>query len=48
MLIVHSYLICYQLWSVQSASLCVYVYHFLSDGIEVHPLCCDIGVMEDI
>lgn len=49
MLIV-DYLIYYQLWFVHSACLCVCVcvYHFSFDGIEVHPLCCDINVTEDI
>lgn len=33
---------------VCSVCLCVYVYNFSSDGIEVHPLCCDIHIMEDV
>jgi len=38
------------LLSVVVCSLCLFmcVCHFLSDCIEVHPLCCDIHVMEDI
>jgi hypothetical protein len=36
MLKVCCYLIYNQYWFVQSACLCVYVYHFLSGGIEGH------------